>query len=123
MNDIVASITMVLILGCHVAAVLIGYKKQKTTLIVSYLNAVIIIGFLIFWIIDNINAKQHSFDFIELSVIGVEASILIAALYSISGFYSKTVVKVINYIGFGFHFLFTIGMLYFMLTFKLDTLF
>ncbi|WP_271406009.1 hypothetical protein [Tenacibaculum soleae] len=123
MNDIVASITMILILCCHLAAILIGHKKQKTTLIVSYLNAVIIIGFLIFWIIDNINAKQHNFNFIELSVIGVEVSILIAALYSISGFYSKTVVKVINYIGYGFHFLITIGMLYFMLTFKLDTLF
>lgn len=123
MNDIFASITMVLILGCHVAAVLIGYKKQKTTLIISYLNAVIIIGFLIFGIINILNAKQHNFDFIELSVISVEVCILVAALYSISGFYSKTAVKVINYIGFGFHFLVTIGVLYFILTFKLDTLF
>ena len=123
MTDIVASITMVLILGCHVAAILIGYKKQKTSLIVSYLNAVIIIGFFIFWIIDNLNAKQHNFDFIELSVIGIEVCILITSLYSISGFYNKTAVKMINYIGFGFHFLITIGMLYFMLTFKFDTLF
>ncbi|MCT4699537.1 hypothetical protein [Tenacibaculum haliotis] len=123
MNDIVASITMILILGCHTAAILIGYKKQKTTLIISYLNAIIVVGFFIFWIIDNLNVKQHNFGFIELSAIGIEVCILIAALYSISGFYSKTVVKVINYIGFGFHFLFTIGMLYFMLTFKFDTLF
>ena len=123
MNDIVASITMILILGCHVTAILIGYKKQKTTLIVSYLNAVIVVGFFTFWIIDNLNVKQHNFDFIELTTIGVEVCVLIASLYSISGFHNKTAVKVINYIGFGFHFLVTIGMLYFMLTFKFDTLF
>tara|TARA_R110002049_G_scaffold47596_2_gene137261 strand:+ start:459146 stop:459301 length:156 start_codon:yes stop_codon:yes gene_type:complete len=49
--------------------------------------------------------------------------ILIGALYGIGGFNNKTAVKAINYMGFGIHLLATLGMLYYMATFKLNRLF
>lgn len=123
MNDINVSTAVIIILICHLAAIIVGYKMQKTTLLISYLNAVIVIGLFIFWAINVLNIKQHNFEFRELFVIGLEACILIFALYFISGFHNKTYVKVINYIGFGIHLLATTGMLYYISTFKFDRLF
>ncbi len=123
MNDINVSTAMIIILICHFAAITIGYKMQKTTLLISYLNAVIVIGIFIFWVINSLNIKQHNFEFRELFVICLEACILIFALYSIIGFQNKTYAKVINYIGFGIHLLATTAMLYYISTFKFDRLF
>jgi FlaA1/EpsC-like NDP-sugar epimerase len=123
MNDVNVSTAIIMILICHVAAIAIGYKMQKTALLISYLNAIIVIGIFIFWAINTQNIKQHSFEFRELFVLCMEACILIFALYSSIGFHTKTYVKVINYIGFGIHLLVTTGMLYYMFTFKFDTLF
>ncbi|QCX38442.1 hypothetical protein FF125_08365 [Aureibaculum algae] len=69
------------------------------------------------------NIKQHNFELRALFGIGMEACILIVALYAIKGFYKKTYVKVINYIGFAIHLLATTGMLYYITTFKFDRLF
>jgi len=96
---------------------------KKTILLISYLNAVIVLGLFIFWAIYSLNIKQHNFELRELFVICLEACILIFAIYTIISFQDKTYVKVINYIGFGIHLLATTGMLYFMLTFKFDRLF
>ncbi|WP_157972833.1 hypothetical protein [Aureibaculum luteum] len=123
MNDIYVITALIMILIGHLAAITIGYKMQKTTLIISYLNAVIVIGIFIFWVLNSMHIKQHNFEFRELFVIGMEACILLFALYSIKGFYKKTYVKVINYIGFAIHLLATTGMLYFITTFKFDRLF
>tara|TARA_R110002073_G_scaffold335987_1_gene529745 strand:+ start:7851 stop:8222 length:372 start_codon:yes stop_codon:yes gene_type:complete len=123
MTDINVSTALIVIIICHLATIIIGYKMQKTTLLISCLNAVIVIGIFIFWAINSHNIKEHNLEFREFFVIGLEACILIFALYSIIGFYNKTYVKIINYIGFGIHLLATIGMLYFMLTFKFNRLF
>ncbi len=123
MNDINVSTAMIIILICHLAIIIIGYKIQKTILLISYLNAVIVIGLFIFWAINSLNVKQYNFELRELFVICLEACILTFGLYTIIGFKDKTYVKVINYIGFGIHLLATTGMLYFMLTFKFDKLF
>ena len=123
MNDVNASIAMIIILVCHIAIITIGYKKQKTILLISYLNVVIVIGIFVFWVINSLNTKQHNFELRELFGICLEACILIFGLYTILGFQNKTYVKLINYIGFGIHLFAVTGMLYFMLTFKLDRLF
>ena len=123
MNDIYVSSVLTFILICHLAAITIGNKMQKTTLIISYLNMVIVIGTFVFWVITGHNIKQHNFELRELFVICLEACILIFAFYSIIGFHHKTYVKVINFIGFGIHLLATTGLLYYMLTFKYDRLF
>lgn len=123
MNDINVSITMIIIFIFHLATIIIGYKTQKTTLLISYLNTAIVIGLFIYFAINNLSIEQHKFEFRELFVICMETCILIFALYSIIGFHNKTYVKVINYIGFGIHLLATTGMLYFMLTFKFNKLF
>nr|WP_321231109.1 hypothetical protein [uncultured Psychroserpens sp.] len=123
MNDINIIIAMIIVLICHLASIIVGYKMQKTALIISYLNTIIAIGVFIFWIISSLNIKQHNFEFRELFVIGLEACIFIFALYSIIGFHKKTYVKIINYIGFGIHLLVTVGMLYYILAFKFDRLF
>ncbi|MEP3836481.1 MAG: hypothetical protein ABJM36_02485 [Algibacter sp.] len=123
MNDIVVSILMIIILSCHLAAFIIGYKTQKMTLILSYLNAVFVIGMFVFWAINSLNKKQYHFEITEVFVICLEACILICALYSIIGFHNKTHVKVINSIGFAIHLLATAGMLYYISIFKFDSLF
>lgn len=123
MNDINVSTVMIIIFIFHLATIIIGYKTQKTTLLISYLNAAIVIGLFIYFAINSLNIEQHKFEFRELFVICMETCILIFALYSIIGFHNKTYVKVINYIGFGIHLLGTTGMLYFMLTFKFNKLF
>ncbi len=123
MNEIEVSATMIIILICHLAAIIIGYKMQKTTLLISYLNAVIVIGLFVFWAINSLNIIQHNFEFRELVVLCMEACILIFAIYAIRGFHNKTYVRVINYIGFGIHLLATTGMLYYIAAFKFDRLF
>lgn len=123
MNDIYIKAVIISVLICHLATITIGYKMQKTTLLISYLNTVIGIGLFIFWAITGPNIMQHNFEFREVVVLCMEACILIFALYSIIGFHNKTYVKVLNFIGFGIHLLVTIGMLYFMLAFKMNKLF
>ena len=123
MNDINLIKAMIVIFICQLATIAIGYIMQKTTLSISYLNAVIVIGIFIFWGINSLNVKQHNLEFRELVVICMEACILIFALYSIIGFHNKTYVKVINYIGFGIHLLCTAGMLYYISTFEFNRLF
>lgn len=123
MNDIVVSIIMIIILSCHLAVLIIGYKTRKITLKISYLNALFVIGIFIFWAINSLNKKQYNFEMNELFVICLEACFLIFALYSIIGFHNKTYVKVINSIGFGIHLLATTGMLYYISIFKFDRLF
>jgi hypothetical protein len=123
MNDIGISIALIILLICHLVAITIGYKMRKITLLISCLNAVFVIGIFIFWAINSLNIKQPNFEFRELVVIGLEACLFIFALCSIRGFYYKTYVKGINYLGFGIHLLATTGMLYFMLTLKFNKLF
>ena len=123
MKDIYVSTAMIVLLICQLATIAIGYKMQKTTLLISYLNAVIAISIFIFWAINSLPLKQHNLEFRELVVICFEACIFIFALYSIIGFHNKTYVKIINYIGFVIHLLSTAGMLYFILTFKFNKLF
>ncbi len=123
MNDLLVSIIITLILISHLVALIIGYKMQKTSLIISYLNTITVIGVSAFWAITIPNIKQHNFEFRELLVICLETCILIFALYSIIGFHNKAYVKVINFIGFGVHLLTTIIMFYYMFAFKFDKLF
>ena len=120
MSDIIVSILMIIILSCHITAIIIGYKKQNITLIVSYLNLAIAVSFLFFW---GINVNQYNIEFVELALMCLEACIIISALFYINKFNTKTMVKVVNYIGFGIHLLVTTGMLYYILTFKFSTLF
>jgi len=123
MNDIYVSTAMIIFLIGQLATIAVGYKMQKSTLFISYLNAVIVIGFFIFWAINSLNIKQLNLEFRELVVICLEACILIFALYSIIGFHNKIYVKVINYIGFVIHLLSTAGMLYYISTFNYNRLF
>lgn len=123
MNDLHVSTIITIILICHLAAITIGYKMQKTTLIISYLNMVTVIGIFVFWVITSPNIKQHNFEFRELLVICLETCILIFAFYSIIGYHNKAYVKIINFIGFGIHLLATIRIFYYMFAFKFDKLF
>tara|TARA_R110000868_G_scaffold45958_5_gene152207 strand:+ start:16287 stop:16679 length:393 start_codon:yes stop_codon:yes gene_type:complete len=123
MNDTYISIALILILICHLAAFIIGYKMHKTTLIISYINAIVVLGILIFWVNKNLNIQQHHFEFREALALCLEACILIFALFYIVGFHMNSYIKVINYIGFALHLLATIGLLIFILVFKFNRLF
>ncbi|WP_418636215.1 hypothetical protein [Winogradskyella sp.] len=123
MIDTYINTTLIIILICHLAAIIVAYKKRKSTLIIPYLNMVMVIGIFVFWTTTIPNIKEHHFEFREIVVIGLEACILLFALCAIFGFFNKTYVKVLNAIGFGLHLLTTIGLLYYMLAFKFDSLY
>lgn len=123
MNDTTVNVAIISILICHLVFISIGYKMEKTTLFISYLNAIVVTGILIFWVYKNLNIQQHYFEFRESCALCLEAILLIFALYAIIGFHNNTYVKVINYIGFGLHLLATIAMLIFMTAFKMNKLF
>ena len=123
MNDTIINTITIIVFFFHLIAMFIGYKTQKTTLITPYINAVTVIGIFIFWSINNLNTKQHHFDFYELLVLGLEACAFIFALYTIIGASNKTYVKIINYVIFGIHIVSTIIMLFYMLLFKFNKLF
>lgn len=97
-------------------------KTPKAMLLISYLNAIVALCVILYWVVKNLTIQQHYFEFREAFVLCLEACILIFALYGILGFQSITL-KVINYVAFGLHLLAAIGILYFMLTFKMNRLF
>lgn len=123
MIDKYVNLVIVLILICHLIAFIIGQKMQKTALLISYVNAIVVICILVFWVNKNLNIQEHYFEFKEVLVLCLEACVLIFALCSIVGFYNNSYVKVINYIAFGLHVLAAMGMLIFMLVFKYNKLF
>lgn len=121
-TDIRETTVLILVFIFHLAAIIIGYKMQKTTLLISYLNAMLVISMFIYWVLKNLNIQEHNFELRESYALFTEACILIFALYSIMGFHNSTL-KVINYIGFGIHLLVTIGMYIFISLFKINKLF
>ncbi|WP_282148942.1 hypothetical protein [Algibacter lectus] len=123
MTDTTVIIALVIILICHLAAISIGYKTKKIVLSIAYVNAVFVIGMLIFWVVDTVNIKTHHFETREWFVLGFEVCVLLCAISSITKFYNKTFVKILNYIGFWLHVLALVGMLVFMWWFKLERLF
>ena len=123
MTDTTVIIALVIILIFHLATISIGYKTKKTALSVAYVNAVFVIGMFIFWVVDTVNIKAHHFETREWFVLGFEVCVLLCAISSITKFYNKTFVNVINYIGFWLHVLAVIGMLFFMSMFKFSKLY
>ena len=123
MTDTSVIIALVIILICHLAAISIGHKTKKIALSIAYVNAVFVIGMLIFWVVDTVNIKTHHFETREWFVLGFEVCVLLCAISSITKFYNKTFVKILNYIGFWFHVLALVGMLVFMWWFKLERLY
>lgn len=123
MNDTSASIGIVITLILQLVVLTIRYKIKKPIISIAYVNASIAIGILLFWGIDTLFLKQHQFETREVFIGCLEVSVLLFALYAITGFHHKNYVKIINQIGFWFHVLATIGMLIFMYTFKIDRLF
>ncbi|MEL0652584.1 hypothetical protein V6246_14240 [Algibacter sp. TI.3.09] len=123
MTDTTVIIALVIILICHLAVISIGYKTKKTALSIAYVNAVFVIGMLIFWAVDTVNIKTHHFETREWFVLGFEVCVLLCAISSITKCYNKTFVKVITYIGFWLHVLALVGMLVFMWWFKLERLY
>jgi hypothetical protein len=121
MNKIYISLAIVIIF--HLVALIFGYKMQKITLLISYLNAIVVVGVLIFWVNKNLNIQKHYFEFREAFALCLEACILIFALYSIIGFHNNIYIKGVNYIAFGLHLLAAIGMLIFISVFKFNRLF
>ncbi len=75
MNDVPVSAIIIIVLICTIAAITIGYKIQKTTLIISYLNTVTVIGIFCFFAFTSPSIKQYNFEFRELLVICMETCI------------------------------------------------
>jgi len=123
MNDLNISILLTIILACHLAILIWGYKTRKTPLLIAYFNAAFMIGMLVFRTLKSLKSKQYTFDLTELSIIGLEVVILIFALFYIYSLRNKGYVKVINYIGFGIHLLATTGLLLYISFFKFSRLY
>jgi hypothetical protein len=122
-QDMWINFAIVLIMLCHILAILIGYKIQKTVILTAYINAIVVISLLIYWVNKNLHIQQHYFEWREAFVLCAEACLIISAIYAIIGFHEIIIVKWMNYFGFGLHFLALIAMLIFMVTFKMERLF
>jgi len=120
MTDTTVIIALVIILICHLTAISIGYKTKKTALSIAYVNAIFVIGMLIFWVVDTVNIKAHHFETREWFILGFEVCVLLCAISSITKFYNKTFINLINYTGFWLHVLALVGMLVFMCGFMFD---
>ncbi|MFB9054136.1 hypothetical protein ACFFVB_13690 [Formosa undariae] len=123
MNDTTVSTLLIIILSCHLATIIIGYKTKEVIKSMSYLNAIFALGLLVFFAINTLKTNRHPFQITEVLALGVEVCILIFAVVAVIGFRNKAYVKVINYMGFWFHLLVSAGMIIFMFTFKMDRLF
>ncbi|MFT6966585.1 MAG: hypothetical protein ACJAT1_001805 [Marivirga sp.] len=121
MNKIHIILAIVIIF--HLVALIVGYKIQKTTLLISYLNVIAVIGVLVYWINKNLTIQQHYFELREAFALCLEACVLIFALYFIIGFQNTVYIKSVNYVAFGLHLLIAIGLLLFISLFKFNRLF
>lgn len=122
MNKTIMSLVIVLILIFHLVAMILDYKIGKTFFYISCLNMIVAASILVLWAVKNLSIQQHYLEFREICALYLEACIFIFAFYSVIGFYNN-ILKVINYIGFGLHFLALLGILIFILLFKINKLF
>lgn len=107
----------------YIAVWITGAVKHSLAFYCCFLNAltgIILIGY---WVWNQLNITQHSFEMREIVVLGIEALIVGVSIYSILHHPFAQWLRVLQYIIYGANLLILIAFLVFMMTFKITKLF
>ena len=115
-------IIMLLLIVLYLVIWTMGYFAQKLPLFIATLNiftALVVVGY---WAMRQLKIKQHYFDVREMTILGIEIIICIAAIYSIASGNKYKLIIIIEYAVFGLHLLALVIVVIFMFTFKMTKL-
>lgn len=113
-----------LILGLliHLTVLVIGMVINYLAVLFPLVNGLSAAAFICWWIWKQARINQHIFEQRELVVLGFELLVLCGSLYFIFTRKNGIAAKSLQYIVFGIHASCLIGLLVFMLTFKMRRL-
>jgi hypothetical protein len=106
----------------NIIVFVVGYKIHQLPYCIAILNLVVASLSTLYWIIDSVNIRHFNLETREIIVLSIEVFIIGFGIFSLLTKQEKLSVNIINYIGFGINFLAGLGMLIFMLTFKMNRL-
>ena len=115
-------IIMLLLVVLYLVIWTIGYFAQKLPLFIATLNIFTALAVVGYWAIRQFQIQQHYFDLREMTVLGIEIIICIAAIYSIASGNKYKWIITIEYAVFGLHLLALVIAVIFMFTFKMTKL-
>ena len=115
-------IIMLLLVVLYLVIWTIGYFAQKLPLFIATLNIFTALAVVGYWAIRQLQIQQHYFDVREMTVLGIEIIICIAAIYSIASGNKYKWIIIIEYTVFGLHLLALVIAVIFMFTFKITKL-
>ena len=115
-------IIMLLLVVLYLVIWTIGYFAQKLPLFIATLNIFTALAVVGYWAIRQLQIQQHYFDVREMTVLGIEIIICIAAIYSIASGNKYKWIITIEYAVFGLHLLILVIAVIFMFTFKMTKL-
>ena len=115
-------IIMLLLVVLYLVIWTIGYFAQKLPLFIATLNIFTALAVVGYWAIRQLQIQQHYFDVREMTVLGIEIIICIAAIYSIASGNKYKWIIIIEYAVFGLHLLALVIAVIFMFTFKITKL-
>ena len=115
-------IIMLLLVVLYLIIWAMGYFAQKLPLFIALLNIFTALAVVGYWAIRQSQIHQHYFDVREMTVLGIEIIICIAAIYSIASGNKYKWIILIQYAVSGFHLLVLVMAVVFMFTFKMTKL-
>ena len=115
-------IIMLLLVVLYLVIWTIGYFSQKLPLFIATLNIFTALAVVGYWAIRQLQIQQYYFDVREMTVLGIEIIICIAAIYSIASGNKYKWLITIEYAVFGLHLLALVIAVIFMFTFKMTKL-
>ena len=115
-------IIMLLLVVLYLVIWTIGYFAQKLPLFIATLNIFTALAVVGYWAIRQLQIQQHYFDVREMTLLGIEIIICIAAIYSIASGNKYKWIITIEYAVFGLHLLALVIAVIFMFTFKMTKL-
>ena len=113
---------MLLLVVLYLIIWAMGYFAQKLPLFIATLNIIAALAVVGYWAIRQLQIQQHYFDVREMTVLGIEIIICIAAIYLIASGNKYKWIITIEYAVFCFHLLALIIAVIFMFTFKMTKL-
>ncbi len=115
-------IIVLALLFIYVLVLITGFITHKLLYLTSLLNIISASAVLIYWILRQLQIKQHLFDLREITVVCFEVAVAAIAAYAFFNNQKHSWIKIIQYAVYGIHLLALILFLVFILTFKMNRL-
>ncbi|MEP7259392.1 MAG: hypothetical protein ABI687_13415 [Flavitalea sp.] len=122
-SDKLVIIILSLSILLHVGAWMLGLWKHKLLQYISPLNAVVAIGFLGYWIQNELRITQHYIETREIVFLSLESLILVFSIYSLIAVQPGNWVRITHYVIFSLNLTAMVLFLIFMANFKITKLF